>query len=280
MYPKSTIQYQTNFTKIINVSFSHEFYNDKRLQGIEIIPDVETKRNLRNYSLLYKEQLNGFLLLMDRNVFLQSPVFSGSLELKFDFSINNIYFLNITDIPFQYNHFLVFKNEFPDKNILHKNFYVDEENIFESYKGGISGRIHLTINEDNEFFGGEENDKNKFPFLEYDIKFNSRKARTRFNIFTNQEDVDLSQYYIFDEVNSKILDDFTPRTLENGMNVLSLFTDKSYNLKDTYNFKYFLKKNDTFNKEFSKTIPHPNIKSISFERRINEFINDIFIVVD
>ena len=280
MYPKSTFQYRTNFAKIVEVNFFHEFYTDKRLTGIDIAPDVETLRQLRNYSLLFKEQTNGFVILMDKSILLQSPTFAGPLELKFDFTVKDQYFLNITDIPFHYNHLFVFKNEFPDTNLLHKNFYVDEENIFESQKGGISGRIELKINDNNEFFGSEEDDKTKFTLLNYEVKFNSRKVKTRFNLYSNQADIDLKQYYIVDESDQKRLDDFQARTLENGLDVTSYVFEQSYSIKDRYDFKFSLKKDDPYEKTFSKTSPQPTIKSMSYDRIINQFINDIFILVD
>lgn len=280
MYPKSTFQYRTNFAKIIEVNFFHEFYTDKLLTGIDIAPDLETLRQLRNYSLLFKQQTNGFVILMDKSTLLQSPSFTGPLKLKFDFTVKDQYFLNITDIPFHYNHLFVFKNEFPDTNLLHKNFYVDEENIFESQKGGISGRIELKINDNNEFFGSEEEDKTKFTLLNYEVKFNSRKVKTRFNLYSNQADIDLKQYYIVDESDQKRLDDFQVRTLENGLDVTSYVFEQSYSIKDRYDFKFSLKKDDPYEKTFSKTIPQPTIKSMSYDRVINQFINDIFILVD
>jgi len=280
MYPKSTFQYRTNYAKIIEVNFFHEFYSDKRLSGIDITPDTETKRHLRNYSLLFREQVNGFVVLMDKNKFLQSPIFEGPIELKFVFLVKDKYFLNITDIPFHYNHLFVFKNEFPNKNLLHKNFFVDEENLFKSNRGGISGRIELTINKNNEFFGSQQDNKKEYSPLDYEIKFNSRKVKTRFNIFTNQNDNELSQYYIVNEINAKRIEDFYSRILENGMNVSSVIIDESYYLRDSYDFKFSLKKNDAFEKTFSKSISHPTIKSISHDREKNEFFSDIFILVD
>ena len=276
---QNTFEYRSSFSKIIEVNAYHEFYTDRILRGVTYEPYQETSQTLRNYNLLFKNTGNGFVVLSSNNVLMSSPSFSGALTLKFRMVFKDELFLNITSIPFKYNQLFAFKNDYPDTKLLHPNVFVDESSIQPSSRAGIFGEIEINFNGDNAFFGHEEANK-KLPLLSYSINFYVRTVQTRYNFYSANDNTDLGNFYVINNKNNEQLKDFQSRYLENGMKVNTLILEESYPLKDRYGFEYYLKKEDEFDKSFSKYIPQPTIKNISMDASNGKFYNDVFLSVD
>ena len=102
----------------------------------------------------------------------------------------------------------------------------------------------------------------------------------RYNFYFSSTANDIGNYYVFNEKTSSRYLDFTKRQLENGKIVYSLEIPYSQKLMDRYEFLFYLKKDDEFDKSFSKFLPHPEPKNLSFDSTRNIFINDLFITLD
>ena len=64
------------------------------------------------------------------------------------------------------------------------------------------------------------------------------------------------------------------------MDVFSLELSDEIKLKEQFDFLFYLKKEDEFDKSFSKFLPHPEPKNLSFDPDRNLFIIDIFNPLD
>ena len=64
------------------------------------------------------------------------------------------------------------------------------------------------------------------------------------------------------------------------MDVFSLQLTDKVKLKEQFDFLFYLKKEDEFDKSFSKFLPHPEPKNLSFDAKRNLFIIDLFSVLD
>jgi hypothetical protein len=64
------------------------------------------------------------------------------------------------------------------------------------------------------------------------------------------------------------------------MDVFSLEFSEEIKLKEQFDFLFYLKKEDEFDKSFSKFLPHPAPKNLSFDSERNLFIIDLFTVLD
>ena len=275
----NSFDYRSNFSKIVEVFVSHEYYSNKKCNSIEIIPELESSLLIRNYDLLFKPTSQGFIILQNLNSKNSSVVFSGPVSFSFKMIFKDLLFLNLTDIPFKYNQSFLFSNKSSEEGNLHENTFVGKNDIQSSSKNGLSGLINLTLNKKNEFFGNEN--KNNIPkTLKYTIKYDSRNFILRYNFYSSSSANNIQNYYVLNEKTSSRYLEFTKRQLENGKIVYSLEIPDSYKLMDRYGFLFYLKKDDEFDKSFSKFLPHPEPKNLSFDSTRNIFINDLFVTLD
>jgi hypothetical protein len=192
---------------------------------------------------------------------------------------NNILFLNFTDIPFQYHQKFVLNTSNEEKNRLHPQTYADES-IMEPYsENGVVGEISLKINQNNEFFGFEDTEPKVEPSKFY-ARFNSRTVKFRFNFYYSEKEKDFSNFFVYDENTSNKFNDFSSRTLENGMRVQSFVLPDEIKMNEKYNYKLFLKKEDEFSKSFNKYLPHPTPNNLKFDIDNNTFFLESFIKIN
>lgn len=276
-FQKNSFNYQSNFSKIVEVFIYHNYYIDSVCNTLEFLPELETKIKLRNYELLCKPTSQGFVILQNLNGKTSSPSFSGTINLDFKVIFKDLLFLNLTDIPYENNLSFDFSNKLSPKESLHKNIYVDGNDLTDNNSNGISGRIKLLLNQDNEFFGEEKENRT---FFKYSISFNSRIFILRYNFYFVSQSKDMSDYYVFDEKKGKRYLDFKKRKLENGTSVFTLEIPEQKKQSERYDFLYYLKKEDEFDKSFSKFLQYPDPKNLSYDKNEDRFINDLFISLD
>jgi len=64
------------------------------------------------------------------------------------------------------------------------------------------------------------------------------------------------------------------------MDVFSLELFEEIKLKEQFDFLLYLKKEDEFDKSFSKFLPHPEPKNLSYDSERKVFIIDLFTILD
>ena len=142
--------YTNDFSKIVELSFYHEYFASNNLENIDLIPDRATTDLIRNYSLILRKKENTFVVFRNNNSNVGSLVFSGTVTLKFVLMFKDQLFLNYTDIPFQYHQKFVLNALEGDKSRLHPQTYADESIVEPYIENGIIGEISLEINQNNE----------------------------------------------------------------------------------------------------------------------------------
>lgn len=271
--------YINDYSKIVEVSFYHEFFESNNLEAAELIPDAETNALIQNYNLILRKKGNSFFLFRNNNSNIGNLVFAGPVDLKFILKFNNILFLNFTDIPFQYHQKFVLNTTNEEKNRLHPQTYADES-IMEPYsENGVVGEISLKINQNNEFFGFEDTEPKVEPSKFY-ARFNSRTVKFRFNFYYSEKEKDFSNFFVYDENTSNKFNDFSLRTLENGMRVQSFVLPDEIKMNEKYNYKLFLKKEDEFSRSYNKYLPHPTPNNLKFDIDNNTFFLESFIKIN
>ena len=274
---QNSISLKTNFKKIVEVFVFHEYYKNRNCTTVEFVPDQQSKSLIRNYDLLFKQTPQGFVLLQNRGTKTSSPSFLGPVTFGFNMVFKDVLFLNLTKMPFEYNQFMSFTNVISDRDRLHQDNYVGENDIKSHAGNGIAGKLDLTLNHKNEFFGGETQSRATY---QYKIFFDARTFVLRYNFYFSGANGDISKFYVLNEKDSKRYENFSSRKLENGMDVFSLELSDEIKLKEQFDFLFYLKKEDEFDKSFSKFLPHPEPKNLSFDPDRNLFIIDIFNPLD
>ena len=138
---KNTINFISNFKKIIQVKIDHNFFTNEDYIFTDFNPDEISKLTIKNYGLIFRKIQNGFVLLSNFNERFSSKVFGGVVNLNFNFKILDSNFLNYTDIPYNNDQKFVFKNNFIKTNtgsnskkteyLLHENNYASSTDILE-----------------------------------------------------------------------------------------------------------------------------------------------------
>ena len=137
----------------------------------------------------------------------------------------------------------------------------------------------MTINQENEFFG-KENDGLNVPTYKYRINFDARTFVLRYNFYFTRQSGDIKKYYVLNEKDGIRYENFIPRKLKNGIEAFSLELSEEIKLKEKYEFLFYLKKEDEFDKSFSKFLPHPEPINLNFDEEKKVFFNDLFISLD
>lgn len=274
---QNSISLKTNFKQIVEVLVFHEYYKNRNCTTIDFVPDQQSRSMIRNYDLLFKKTAQGFVLLQNRDSKTTSPSFLGPVTFGFNMVFKDVLFLNRTNMPYQNNQLMLFNNETPDRDRLHDDSYVGEKDIQPYAGNGIVGKIELILNQKDEFFGVETRSLDSY---QYKIFFDARTFILRYNFYFTGPEGDINKFYILNEKDGKRYQNFTARKLENGMDVFSLELTDEVKLKEQFDFLFYLKKEDEFDKSFSKFLPHPEPKNLSFDAKRNLFIIDLFSVLD
>tara|TARA_B100000780_G_scaffold130080_1_gene91153 strand:- start:16285 stop:17121 length:837 start_codon:yes stop_codon:yes gene_type:complete len=276
---QNTYKYVSRFYKLLDVKFYHNFYIKNLFKDLRFSTDDVTNKLLKNYGILFRNIENGFTLIYKSDPKFESLSFGGELNLTFYFQIKNSNFLNITDIPFTNNQKLTFKNSQDQTNEkLHSNFFVDKQNIEPSEQEGVTGKISLTINSKDQFFGSNTSEFDKSE-LTYSIHFNTRLIKFRYNFFSNDQNIDFDRYFITDEQNTIKLKGYKHRILKNGTSVHSILIDKDTLASEKYSTKLYLRKEDDFLTYFSIFLPFPKASNISYDIDEKMFVNDVFVKI-
>ena len=276
---QNSIHYKSNFKKIAEVLVFHEYYTNKNCSTIDFVINQQNRSLLKNYGLLFKQTGQGFVILQSVDSKTRSASFSGPVTIVFDMVFKDLLFLSLTNIPFKYSQLLNFTNEKAVGERLHEEAYVGENEIHPFSGNGIAGKLSLTINQENEFFG-KENEGLNVPTYKYRINFDARTFVLRYNFYFTRQSGDIKKYYVFNEKDGIRYENFIPRKLKNGIEAFSLELSEEIKLKEKYEFLFYLKKEDEFDKSFSKFLPHPEPINLNFDEEKKVFFNDLFISLD
>lgn len=274
MEVKSKFEFISSFKKIISIDFFHNYFNDGKLKFFDIFPDSKTMSLMKNYGLIFRKKNDGFVILSDSNERFKSSSFNDTIKLNFYLYFKDNFFLNYTDLPYNNYGLLMFENK--NGELLHENEFVDSKSTLESEEK-LTGQICLTLDETYGFFGNVPSKKPQNN-LSYKISFNSRDIYIRYNLILKNNNIDT--YYITNDEEEYKLSNFIKRVSPSGKEIYSFVIEDKFNSKETYQFRYLLKKDDDFFKSFSLPLPQPSAKNISYDKINKIFIADLYITVD
>ena len=271
---KNTINFISNFKKIIQVKIDHNFFTNEDYIFTDFNPDEISKLTIKNYGLIFRKIQNGFVLLSNFNERFSSKVFGGVVNLNFNFKILDSNFLNYTDIPYNNDQKFVFKNNFIKTNtgsnskkteyLLHENNYASSTDILEKENSLLSGSVQLGINQNDEFFGkAKKNSK----LINYKINFDSRLVKLRYNLISEKKISNIKKFYVSNDENKLDNIKLYKRNLMSGKEVFSIEIDEMIKMKDNLELNYFLKKDDKFFNSFSLPLPLPKKSNISYDKK-------------
>ena len=281
---KNTINFISNFKKIIQVKIDHNFFTNEDYIFTDFNPDEISELTIKNYGLIFRKIQNGFVLLSNFNERFSSKVFGGVVNLNFNFKILDSNFLNYTDIPYNNDQKFVFKNNFIKTNtgsnskkteyLLHENNYASSTNILEKENSLLSGSVQLGINQNDEFFGKV---KKNSKLINYKINFDSRLVKLRYNLISEEKISNIKKFYVSNDENKLDNIKLYKRNLMSGKEVFSIEIDEMIKIKDNLDLNYFLKKDDKFFNSFSLPLPLPKKSNISYDKKNDLFYADMFV---
>ena len=281
---KNTINFISNFKKIIQVKIDHNFFTNEDYIFTDFNPDEISELTIKNYGLIFRKIQNGFVLLSNFNERFSSKVFGGVVNLNFNFKILDSNFLNYTDIPYNNDQKFVFKNNFIKTNtgsnskkteyLLHENNYASSTDILEKENSLLSGSVQLGINQNDEFFGKV---KKNSKLINYKINFDSRLVKLRYNLISEEKISNIKKFYVSNDENKLDNIKLYKRNLMSGKEVFSIEIDEMIKIKDNLDLNYFLKKDDKFFNSFSLPLPLPKKSNISYDKKNDLFYADIFV---
>lgn len=266
------ISYKSNHVKLLEIKVSHEFFENRKCFAFEFLPAKETLFKLKNLDILVRTEKDGLNLIGTKNDRFTEKHFKGNIDLRFKMILKDKLFFNYTNIDFRGGFKYEFRNNFESFN-LHQDQFVNGESIVERSYEMWSADVILNLSLEKDIFA-YINKTSTFKFKTYNIKFDAREVIPRYNIMTSIDEKDFN-YYI--EAENDIFSNFYTRELSNGKNVISFDLDYPLKLKQFLNQRLYLKKRSNYFNSFSKVLPQPGTKNVSYDEKKSIFYADLFL---
>ena len=271
------IKYTSNYKKILSVEIMHDYFEDGLCPSFEINPSSNTRNILKDYGIIFRKIINGFVLISNRDERFTGISFNGPIQLTFKLTNNDPLFFNYTDLNLEGGTNFLFQNN-NKTNLLHQKEYVDKTSMVNN-NGFLSGEIKIELNSNNEFFGEESSKKNLIE-KKFNINFKSRDIIIRYNLYSSKEDFNYSNLFVTDDENTIKISSMNKRNLSSGRQVFTISQKKQIKSSQIYKKSFFLKKQDKFLNTFSIQLPNPEPKNMSFDKEIKKFIAEVFVSLD
>ena len=271
------IKYTSNYKKILTVEIMHDYFENGLCSSFEINPSSNTRNILKDYGIILRKIINGFVLISNRDERFTGISFNGPIQLTFKLTNNDPLFFNYTDLNLEGGTNFLFQNN-NKTNLLHQKEYVDKTSMVNN-NGFLSGEIKIELNSNNEFFGEESSKKNLIE-KKFNINFKSRDIIIRYNLYSSKEDFNYSNLFVTDDENTIKISSMNKRNLSSGRQVFTISQKKQIKSSQIYKKSFFLKKQDKFLNTFSIQLPNPEPKNMSFDKEIKKFIAEVFVSLD
>ena len=271
------IKYTSNYKKILTVEIMHDYFENGLCSSFEINPSSNTRNILKDYGIIFRKIINGFVLISNRDERFTGISFNGPIQLTFKLTNNDPLFFNYTDLNLEGGTNFLFQNN-NKTNLLHQKEYVDKTSMVNN-NGFLSGEIKIELNSNNEFFG-EESSKKNLVEKKFNINFKSRDIIVRYNLYSSKEDFNYSNLFVTDDENTIKISSMNKRNLSSGRQVFTISQKKQIKSSQIYKKSFFLKKQDKFLNTFSIQLPNPEPKNMSFDKEIKKFIAEVFVSLD
>ena len=271
------IKYTSNYKKILTVEIMHDYFENGLCSSFEINPSSNTRNILKDYGIIFRKIINGFVLISNRDERFTGISFNGPIQLTFKLTNNDPLFFNYTDLNLEGGTNFLFQNN-NKTNLLHQKEYVDKTSMVNN-NGFLSGEIKIELNSNNEFFG-EESSKKNLVEKKFNINFKSRDIIIRYNLYSSKEDFNYSNLFVTDDENTIKISSMNKRNLSSGRQVFTISQKKQIKSSQFYKKSFFLKKQDKFLNTFSIQLPNPEPKNMSFDKETKKFIAEVFVSLD
>ncbi len=271
------IKYTSNYKKILTVEIMHDYFENGLCSSFEINPSSNTRNILKDYGIIFRKIINGFVLISNRDERFTGISFNGPIQLTFKLTNNDPLFFNYTDLNLEGGTNFLFQNN-NKTNLLHRKEHVDKTSMV-SNNGFLSGEIKIVLNSNNEFFG-EGSSKKNLVEKKFNINFKSRDIIIRYNLYSSKEDFNYSNLFVTDDENTIKISSINKRNLSSGRQVFTISQKKQIKSSQIYKKSFFLKKQDKFLNTFSIQLPNPEPKNMSFDKEIKKFIAEVFVSLD
>ena len=271
------IKYTSNYKKILTVEIMHDYFENGLCSSFEINPSSNTRNILKDYGIIFRKTINGFVLISNRDERFTSISFNGPIQLTFKLTNNDPLFFNYTDLNLEGGTNFLFQNN-NKTNLLHQKGYVDKTSMVNN-NGFLSGEIKIELNSNNQFFG-EGSSKKNLVEKKFNINFKSRDVIIRYNLYSSKEDFNYSNLFVTDDENTIKISSMNKRNLSSGRQVFTISQKKQIKSSQIYKKSFFLKKQDKFLNTFSIQLPNPEPKNMSFDKEIKKFIAEVFVSLD
>ena len=271
------IKYTSNYKKILTVEIMHDYFENGLCSSFEINPSSNTRNILKDYGIIFRKIINGFVLISNRDERFTSISFNGPIQLTFKLTNKDPLFFNYTDLNLEGGTNFLFQNN-NKTSLLHLKEYVDKTSMVNN-NGFLSGEIKIELNTNNEFFG-EGSSKKSLVEKKFNINFKSRDIIIRYNLYSSKKDFNYSNLFVTDDENTIKISNINKRHLSSGRQVFTISQKKQIKSSQFYKKSFFLKKQDKFLNTFSIQLPNPEPKNMSFDEEIKKFIAEVFVSLD
>ena len=217
------IKYTSNYKKILTVEIMHDYFENGLCSSFEINPSSNTRNLLKDYGIIFRKIINGFVLISNRDERFTGISFNGPIQLTFKLTNNDPLFFNYTDLDLEGGTNFLFQNN-NKTNLLHQKGYVDKTSMVNN-NGFLSGEIKIELNSNNEFFG-EESSKKNLVEKKFNINFKSRDIIIRYNLYSSKEDFNYSNLFVTDDENTIKISSMNKRNLSSGRQVFTISQKK------------------------------------------------------
>ena len=120
------IKYTSNYKKILTVEIMHDYFENGLCSSFEINPSSNTRNILKDYGIIFRKIINGFVLISNRDERFTGISFNGPIQLTFKLTNNDPLFFNYTDLNLEGGTIFFFKITIKQTFFIRKNMLIKQ----------------------------------------------------------------------------------------------------------------------------------------------------------
>jgi len=274
---QNTYRYVTSYIEIFSCVFMHEFYQKSICADVVFTPTSRTTQLLKNFNLILKSKVGGFVLAANAQKDYSSSIFKDPFSLDFEFKFTNRHFHSFTSLindP-EVRYFL--DDDFSTTvNLGPQHGTIDAE----LDRPGLSGILRIKHVLEAPLLPLFGEDAGKFRARKKEVILNTRMIRPVYICYTTEDS--LASYQgmgIEKEGEFKGVVEFDPPEMtqtSSGMNAFKFVSKNEIPMKDSWKGYFLLYRSNQLG-VYKKTLPNPSPQSIKFDFTLNSYISENFV---
>ena len=273
----TSYRYVNTYIEILSCVFRHDFYENNICNEVTFLPNERTKLILRNYNLIFKTTLGGFVLAANSDKDYSNSIFRDPFDLDFEFKFTNRYFHSFTSLTIDPEVRYFFNDDQKDQTTIGPELEIRDP---EFEKPGVAGILRIKHLPDYPLLPIMSADSNPFQSRMKEFLFKSRPILPVYICYFPESNINQFQgLSIEGEGEFRDAVDFDPPVFtktSSGLTAFKFVAKNEIPMRASWKGCFKLQRTNQLGM-YKKTLPNPNPQNIKFSLTHNAFISENYV---